>query len=87
MGLTILFGDRKRNSSVHEIARHAREVVDEVLRRHARNDDAAAHAEPVWHSVAMQIELDEASQYASLLTAIRADCANASVDVMGVRVA
>jgi hypothetical protein len=87
MGLTILFGDRKGTSSVHEIAHHAREVVDEVLRRNGRGDVATCGARPVWHSVAMQIELEEASQYAPLLAAIRSDCAHRRVDVMGVRVA
>ena len=87
MGLTILFGDRNGASSVHDIARHAREVVDDVLRRHAREASDNLKASPVWHSVAMQIELDEASQYEPLLAAIRKVCASRRVDVMGVRVA
>lgn len=87
MGLTILFGDRNRASSVHDIARHAREVVDDVLRRHRRDASHGLKGRPVWHSVAMQIELDEASQYDALLAAIRKVCASRHVDVMGVRVA
>ena len=87
MGLTILFGDRNGASSVHDIARHAREVVDDVLRRHRRDASDDLKGRPVWHSVAMQIELEEASQYESLLASIRSVCESRRVDVMGVRVA
>mgnify|MGYP001438217111 CR=1 FL=1 len=85
MGLTILFGDRARNSSAHEIAERARTVVDNVLARHRL--PARAPQRPVWHSVAMQIELAERAEYSHLLDAIRRECARGRVDVMGVRLA
>ena len=74
MGLTILFGDRERKSTVDEIATRAREVVDGVLglgRHMGETDDSAR---PVWHSVAMQIECREAAEYARLLNAIEKNC-------------
>ena len=87
MGLTILFGDRERKSTVDEIAKRAREVVDGVLGLHRRNDlGDAAIARPVWHSVAMQIECRETAEYARLLSAIERNCAQRKVAVMGVRV-
>ncbi len=87
MGLTILFGDRERKSTVDEIARRAREVVDGVLGLQRRTDQAdAVIARPVWHSVAMQIECREAGEYTRLLSAIEKNCAQRKVAVMGVRV-
>lgn len=85
MGLTILFGDRARNSTTHEIAERARAVVESVLARH-RLPTREPRC-PVWHSVAMQIELSERADYAHLLDAIRSECASGRVDVMGVRLA
>lgn len=86
MGLTILFGDRARNSTAHEIAERARAVVNGVLARH-RLPTTRAPQPPVWHSVAMQIELEARADYTRLLDAIRNECAHGRVDVMGVRLA
>ena len=85
MGLTILFGDRERSSTTHEIAQRARAVVDSVLARH--RSPAPEPQAPVWHSVAMLIELKQRDDYAGLLAAIRSECAQRRVDVMGVRLA
>lgn len=85
MGLTILFGDRERTSTTHEIAQRARAVVDSVLARH--RSPAPEPQAPVWHSVAMLIELEQRDDYAGLLDAIRSECAQRRVDVMGVRLA
>lgn len=82
MGLTILFGDRDRKSTVEEIARRAREVVDSVLGQHGRGSAPAER--PVWHSVAMQIECGEEAEYARLLSAIESNCAQRQVAIMGV---
>lgn len=84
MGLTILFGDRERKSSVEEIARRAREVVDSVLRLHVRTHASDTAQMPIWHSVAMQIECREEAEYARLLSAIETNCAHLKVAVMGV---
>jgi len=81
MGLTILFGDRERKSSVDEIVRRARDVVDRAL---GASDPAQM---PVWHSVAMQIECREQAEYARLLRAIERNCAQRRIAVMGVRLA
>lgn len=86
MGLTILFGDRARRSSAQEIAERARAVVDNVLARYRRRTTRAAQR-PVWHSVAMLIELEERADYPRLLDAIRGECARGRVDVMGIRIA
>ncbi|HNR90849.1 MAG TPA: hypothetical protein PKO41_00350 [Dokdonella sp.] len=86
MGLTILFGDRARKATAREIAERARAVVNGVLARH-RLATTGAPQPPVWHSVAMQIELEARADYARLLDAIRYECARSRVDVMGVRLA
>lgn len=87
MNVTILFGDREKKSSVEQIARRAREAVDDVLARIRENTEASIATGPVWHSVAMQISCREENEAWSLLTAIERKCAERRVDVMGVRCA
>ncbi|MEO8011490.1 MAG: hypothetical protein ABI650_07600 [Dokdonella sp.] len=84
MGLTILFGDRERKASNDEIAQRARDVVERVLLSSPRGDGIQPAAAPVWHSVAMQIEFHEESEYARLLSAIERTCDLQRVSVMGV---
>lgn len=86
MNVTILFGDREKRSSVDQIALRAREVVDAVLTR-ARVSHESIAAGPVWHSVAMQISCREEAEYLNLLSAIEHQCADRSINVMGVRCA
>lgn len=86
MNVTILFGDREKRSSVDQIALRAREVVDCVLSR-ARESRQFAAAGPVWHSVAMQISCREEEEYLELLTAIKHQCTERRINVMGVRCA
>ena len=85
MNVTILFGDREKKSSVEQIARRAREAVDDVLARIRENTEASISTGPVWHSVAMQISGREETEYRDLLTAIERNCAERRVAVMGVR--
>lgn len=84
MNVTILFGDREKKSSVDQIARRARAVVDDVLARIRENAEPTVATGPVWHSVAMQISCREESEYQSLLSAIEHTCAERRVAVMGV---
>lgn len=85
MNVTILFGDREKKFSVDQIARRAREAVDDVLARIREDTESSAAAGPVWHSVAMQISCREETDYQHLLKAIESNCAERRVAVMGVR--
>ena len=87
MNVTILFGDRGKKSSVDQIARRAREAVDDVLARIRCEQDGSVTARPIWHSVAMQIDCREVDEYQYLLQAIERHCAQRDVAVMGVRCA
>lgn len=85
MNVTILFGDREKNSSADQIAQRAHEAVDMVLARIREKHGATAANGPVWHGVTMQISCDEEAEYQHLLTAIEHKCAERQVAVMGVR--
>jgi hypothetical protein len=87
VNVTILFGDREKKSSVEQIARRAREAVDDVLARIREDAEPSLASGPVWHSVAMQISCREETEYQQLLKAIERNCAERRVDVMGVRCA
>lgn len=85
MNVTILFGDREKKFSLDEIRQRAHAAVDTVLARVRPSPEREATPRPVWHSVAMQIDCPEESEYAQLMRAIEVDCALRRIAVMGVR--
>ena len=87
MNVTILFGDREKKCSVDEIVRRAHAVVEAVLEPVRATSPSFESARPVWHSVAMQIDCNEDSEYQQLLGAIKVNCALRRIAVMGVRTA
>jgi hypothetical protein len=85
MNVTILFGDRERKCSLDEIVQRAHDAVESVLERFGGAHAPERRVRPVWHSVAMQIDCREESEYRQLLRAIEVHCALRRIAVMGVR--
>lgn len=87
MNVTILFGDRERKCSLDEIVQRAHAAVDAVIKPYSAVSPASESVEPKWHSVAMQIDCREDTEYQQLLRAIEVNCALRRIAVMGVRTA
>jgi hypothetical protein len=85
MNVTILFGDREKKFALDEIVQRAHAAVDSVLERIRPQHATNASDRPIWHSVAMQIDCPEESEYARLMRAIEVNCALRRIAVMGVR--
>lgn len=85
MNVTILFGDRQKKFSLDEILQRAHDAVDTVLERARPPHAIDTPARPIWHSVAMQIDCPEESEYTRLMRAIEVNCALRRIAVMGVR--
>lgn len=85
MNVTILFGDREKKYSLDEIVQRAHAAVDTVLERFRSSFSHGQAVRPVWHSVAMQIDCAEESEFAQLIRAIEVNCALRRIAIMGVR--
>jgi hypothetical protein len=85
MNVTILFGDREKKCSLDEIVQRAHAAVDSVLERFRATPTSGEPNGPIWHSVAMQIDCSEESEYQQLLRAIEVNCSLRRIAIMGVR--